>query len=67
MKYSSAPRHFAPHKKVTNNKNSPGHKSRGGMGAARKKNITAELVRLLFGKLSRRTRRVFMEQERNIK
>jgi len=66
MKYSNAPRHFAPHKKVTNNKNYPGHKSHGGM-ASRRKNLAAELVRLLFGKLSRRTRRVFMEQERNSK
>lgn len=66
MKLSSKPRHFAPMKKSgVPNKNTRGHKSHGGAKTpARKSNLAMEIVRMMFGALPRRTRRVFMEQER---
>jgi hypothetical protein len=70
MKYSTKSRHFAPHKKVESNKNRPGHRSGGGLHNnrnSRNNNIAASLIQLFFGKMSRRTRRVYMEQERALR
>jgi hypothetical protein len=69
MKLSTKPRHVAHHSAPMNSKNEPGHRSMGGHGItsfARKLPNPASIVRMIFGALSRRTRRVFMDQERAI-
>lgn len=64
MKYSNKPRHYAP--KNTNgglkNKNQPGGRSRTGFSLSRP-NAIAGIVAAIFGKLPRRTRRVFLQQQ----
>lgn len=64
MKYSNKPCHFAPRKKVLNSKNISGHKSLGGVYRKRNLPTPADIVRMFYGSLSRRTRAAYIAKQK---
>lgn len=66
MKFSNKPKHYAARGKGCPNKNQRGHRSDGGLKSNRSMPTAMEIVRMIFGKLGRRARRVFFEQQRAI-
>jgi hypothetical protein len=65
MKYSNKARHFASTARtIVSNKNRPGHQSLGGSKVTpNKSDAVKQFAHMLLMGLSRRTRRVFIQQE----